>query len=124
MAIIKRKTQTETPQEVKETVQENREQSEIQDTTKEEHKESKYLTDEEKEALQKQNQQEKEQGASTKKLEKATMVVSSMFNLGEDYKVTSFNDKGKSVKLVLDNSDFKLDIEIKHPERAGLVFED
>lgn len=124
MAIIKRKTQTETPQEVKETVQENIEQSEVQDTTKEEHKESKYLTDEEKEALQKQNQQEKEQGASTKKLEKATMVVSSMFNLGEDYKVTSFNDKGKSVKLVLDNSDFKLDIEIKHPERAGLVFED
>ena len=124
MAIIKRKTQTETPQEVKETVQENIEQSEVQDTTKEEHKESKYLTDEEKEALQKQNQQEKEQGASTKKLEKATMVVSSMFNLGEDYKVTSFNDKGKSVKLVLDNSDFKLDIDIKHPERAGLVFED
>lgn len=83
-----------------------------------------HMTPEEKEALEAQEKEEKEKGASTIKLEKATAVVSKMFNLSEDYKVTSFSDKGKGVKLTTENSEFKLDIEIKNAERHGLIFED
>lgn len=78
------------------------------------------ITPEESEALESQIEDEKEAGASTKRLEVATMLVSNKFNLDDSYRVTSFADKGKSLKLTLENKEFILSIDIKDTEHQGL----
>lgn len=86
--------------------------------------EEKNMTKEESEALIAQQEAEKESGASTKKLEKATALLSAKFNLSNDYRVTNFVDKGKGIKLTLENKEFVLSVEIKDADRHGLTFDD
>ena len=86
--------------------------------------EEKHMTKEESEALIAQQEAEKEKGASTLKLEKATALLSGKFNLDETYKVTNFQDKGKVLKVTLENKDFVLAVEIKDADRHGLTFDD
>ncbi len=81
------------------------------------------ITQEEKEAIQKSEEKKKEEGANTKRLELATGVVSTQFNLGNDYKVTKFDDKGKVVNMTLENNNFVLSVQIKDSERHGMYVE-
>ena len=81
-------------------------------------KESTVMTPEEKEVIQ--SNEEKEEGANTKRLELATGVVSKHFNLGNDYQVNKFDDKGKVVKLTLENGDFILSVTIKDSDKYGM----
>lgn len=78
------------------------------------------MTQDEKEVIQKAEEKQKEDGANTKRLELATGVVSSQFNLGSDYKVTKFDDKGKVVNMTLENGDFILAVTIKDSDRHGM----
>lgn len=79
------------------------------------------LTSEEIEVIQKSEELDKSEGANTKRLELATGVVSKNFNLGNDYKVNKFNDKGKVVNLTLENDDFIIAVTIKDSDRHGMV---
>lgn len=79
--------------------------------------EKSVLTPEEKEVIQSNEEKEKEEGANTKRLELATGVVSKHFNLGNDYQVNKFDDKGKVVKLTLENGDFILSVTIKDSDK-------
>lgn len=79
------------------------------------------LTSEEIEVIQKSEELDKSEGANTKRLELATGVVSKHFNLGNDYKVNKFNDKGKVVNLTLENDDFIIAVTIKDSDRHGMV---
>lgn len=81
------------------------------------------ITQEEKEVIQKAEEDKKEEGANTKRLELATGVVSSQFNLGNDYRVTKFDDKGKVVNMTLENGDFILSVTIKDSDRHGMYVE-
>ena len=83
-------------------------------------KESTAMTPEEKEVIQSNEEKEKEGGANTKRLELATGVVSKHFNLGNDYQVNKFDDKGKVVKLTLENGDFILSVTIKDSDKHGM----
>ena len=78
------------------------------------------MTQEEKEAIQKEESKRIEDGANTKRLELATGVVSSQFNLDSDYRVTKFEDKGKVVNMTLENGDFILSVTIKDSDRQGM----
>lgn len=86
--------------------------------------EEKNVTKAESEAIVSQQESEKEAGASTKKLEKATALVSGKFNLDDSYSVTNFKDGGKSLDLTLENKDFVLSVKIKDSARHGLVFDE
>ena len=80
------------------------------------------ITEEEKEAIQKSEEKKKEQSADTRRLQLATNVVSSQFNLDPSYSVSKFDDKGKVVNLTLENSDFIINVTIKDSERHGTLF--
>lgn len=96
-------------------------EAQVEETKKE--AEEKYLTKAESEAIIAQQEAEKEAGASTLKLERATALISGKFNLGDDFKVTNFNDKGKVLKLTLENKDFVLSVDIKDADRHGLILD-
>ena len=81
------------------------------------------ITEEEKEAIQKSEEKKKEQSADTRRLQLATNVVSSQFNLDPSYSVSKFDDKGKVVNLTLENSDFIINVTIKDSERHGMHVE-
>lgn len=81
------------------------------------------MTEEEKEAIQKSEDKKKEQSADTRRLQLATNVVSSQFNLDPSYSVSKFDDKGKVVNLTLENSDFIINVTIKDSERHGMHVE-
>ena len=81
------------------------------------------MTEEEKEAIQKSEEDKKEQSADTRRLQLATNVVSSQFNLDPSYSVSKFDDKGKVVNLTLENSDFIINVTIKDSERHGMHIE-
>lgn len=81
------------------------------------------MTEEEKEAIQKSEEKKKEQSADTRRLQLATNVVSSQFNLDPSYSVSKFDDKGKVVNLTLENSDFIINVTIKDSERHGMHVE-
>lgn len=81
-------------------------------------------TKEESEAIIAQQEKDKEAGASTKKLEKVTALVSGKFNLDDNYAVTNFKDGGKTIDLTLENKDFVLSVKVKDSARHGLVFEE
>lgn len=97
----------------------------VEDTQVEETVQEKepVMTEAEKEAIQKDEEIKKEEGANTKRLELATGVVSRQFNLGNDYKVTKFDDKGKVVNMALENDDFILTVTIKDSDRHGMYVE-
>ena len=81
------------------------------------------MTEEEKESIQKSEENKKEQSADTRRLQLATNVVSSQFNLDPSYSVSKFDDKGKVVNLTLENSDFIINVTIKDSERHGMHVE-
>lgn len=85
--------------------------------------EESVMTEEEKEAIQKSEEKKKEQSADTRRLQLATNVVSSQFNLDPSYSVSKFDDKGKVVNLTLENSDFIINVTIKDSERHGMHVE-
>ena len=104
MAKLKSKVVEETPVEVLEVVEET----------------SSYMNEGDKEALEVAEQKKKDEGASTKRLELATGIVSSRFNLGDDYSVKKFDDKGKVVNMTLENDDFSINVTIKDSDRHGM----
>ena len=108
MAKLKSKVVEETPVEVSEVVEETQTPF--------------YMNEEEKEALEVAEQKKKDEGASTKRLELATGIVSSRFNLGDDYSVKKFDDKGKVVNMTLENDDFSINVTIKDSDRHGMYF--
>ena len=81
------------------------------------------MTADEKEAIQKAEEKKTEQSADTRRLQLATNVVSSQFNLDSSYSVSKFDDKGKVVNLTLENSDFIINVTIKDSERHGMHVE-
>lgn len=85
--------------------------------------EESVMTEGEKEAIQKSEEKKKEQSADTRRLQLATNVVSSQFNLDPSYSVSKFDDKGKVVNLTLENSDFIINVTIKDSERHGMHVE-
>ena len=78
------------------------------------------VTQDEVEVIERAEEIRRIEGANIKRLELATGVVSDQFNLGDDYTVNKFDDKGKVVKLTLENSDFVIAVTIKDSERHGM----
>lgn len=78
------------------------------------------LTEAEKEAIVKAEEEKTKKSADTRRLQLATNVVSSQFNLDPSYTVNKFDDKGKVVNLTLENSNFIINVTIKDSERHGM----
>lgn len=91
----------------------------IEETTVEEN-----ITSEEVEAIITEEERKESEGADIQRMRLATNVVSQKFNLDSTYKVCKFDDKGKVVKLTLENKDFVVDVTIKDSERQGMYIED
>lgn len=81
------------------------------------------MTQEEKEVIQKDEEKRTQESADTRRLQLATNVVSSQFNLDPSYDVKKFDDKGKVVNLTLENKDFIVNVTIKDSERHGMHVE-
>lgn len=81
------------------------------------------ITQDEKEAIQKAEEDKAKKSADTRRLQLATNVVSGQFNLDPSYSVSKFDDKGKVVNLTLENSDFVINVTIKDSERHGMHVE-
>lgn len=60
---------------------------------------------------------------STQIMNRALALVSDTFNLSGDYHVTGFVDKGNSVKVSVENSDYSLGVVIKRPYDQGVYKE-
>lgn len=78
------------------------------------------ITQEEVEAIKKEEERRESEGADTQRLRLATNLVSEKFNLDPTYKVCKFDDKGKVVKLTLENHEFIVDVTIKDSERHNM----
>lgn len=78
------------------------------------------ITEEEKEAVEKQESKQELEGADTQRLRLATNLVSEKFNLDSTYKVSKFDDKGKVVNLTLESGDFIISVTIKDSDRQGM----
>lgn len=87
-----------------------------------EEKES-VLTEAEIEAIQSAEEEDTFESADTGRLQLATNVVSKNFNLDPSYGVTKFDDKGKVVKVTLENKEFIINVTIKDAERHGMYVE-
>lgn len=81
------------------------------------------MTPEEKEAIQKSEEEKAKESADTQRLQLATNLVSGKFNLDQSYSVKKFDDKGKVVNLTLENGEFILNVTIKDSERHGMHVE-
>lgn len=81
------------------------------------------MTQNEKEAIQKAEEIQMKEGANTKRLQLATQVVSSHFDLNPTYSVNKFDDKGKVVSLTLENRDFIISVTIKDSDKYGMNVE-
>lgn len=57
--------------------------------------------------------------ADTQRLQRAVHIVSKIFNLDE-YEVRGFTDSLNKLKLVLENEDFKVSVEMKKTANFGL----
>lgn len=86
--------------------------------------ENEVLTTDEVEAIQSAEQNDTEESADTRRLQLATNVVSKQFNLDPSYSLSKFDDKGKVVKLTLENKEFIIDVTIKDSDRHGMYVED
>ena len=82
------------------------------------------MNEAEKEAVKEKENKVEETGANTERLQLATNLVSSKFNLDDSYSVTNFKDGGKSLDLTLESKDFVLSVKIKDSARHGLVFDE
>lgn len=85
--------------------------------------EDSVMTQAEKEVIQKDEENRTQESADTRRLQLATNVVSSQFNLDPSYDVKKFDDKGKVVNLTLENKDFIVTVTIKDSERHGMHVE-
>ena len=90
------------------------------DTVENTVEETAVMTEEEREVIQKAEEEETEESADTRRLQLATNVVSKQFNLDPSYSVSKFEDKGKVVNLTLANSDFIINVTIKDSDRHGM----
>ena len=81
------------------------------------------LTEDEVEVIQCAEQDDTEESADTRRLQLATNVVSKQFNLDPSYSLSKFDDKGKVVKLTLENKEFIIDVTIKDSDRHGMYVE-
>lgn len=63
---------------------------------------------------------ERAREVSTQVMNRALALVSDTFNLSGDYHVTGFVDKGNSVKISVEDSDYSLDVVIKRPYDQGV----
>ena len=82
------------------------------------------LTEDEVEVIQRAEEEETKESADTTRLQLATNIVSRNFNLDPSYNVKKFDDKGKVVKLTLENSEFIIDVTIKDSYRHGMYVEE
>lgn len=86
--------------------------------------EAEYLNSDEKGALEKDMPSEDENKVSTKKMEKTVALLENMFNLKDkSFSVTSFTDKGNSVKVSMTNGDFDVSVTVNDAEATGLMAE-
>lgn len=81
------------------------------------------MTKEELEAVKKAEEEKELESADTQRLQLATNIVSSKFNLDPSYSVKKFDDKGKVVNLTLENNEFILNVTIKDSDRHGMYVE-
>lgn len=79
------------------------------------------MNESEKEAVKEQENKVEETGANTERLQLATNLVSSKFNLDDSYRVSKFDDKGKVVNLTLENGEFIVAVTIKDSDRHGMI---
>ena len=79
------------------------------------------MNEAEKEAVKEQEKKVEETGANTERLQLATNLVSSKFNLDDSYRVAKFDDKGKVVNLTLENGEFIVAVTIKDSDRHGMI---
>ena len=66
------------------------------------------------------NESEVDEDLALRRLTNATTVVKNIFHLGDDYVITKFNDKGRSVDLTLNNIEFTISVTIKDTEMYGI----
>ena len=78
------------------------------------------MNTEEMKVIQQSEEKDTKESADTRRLQLATNVVSKQFNLDPSYSVSKFDDKGKVVKLTLENNEFSLDVTIKDSDRHGM----
>ena len=72
------------------------------------------------EATIEHNEAEVDEDLALRRLTNATTVVKNIFHLGDDYVITKFNDKGRSVDLTLNNIEFTISVTIKDTEMYGI----
>lgn len=66
---------------------------------------------------------EVKRSADTERLQMATEIVSKQFDLDSDYGVKKFDDKGRVVKITMENADFEVSVTIKNSEAYGMYAE-
>ena len=66
------------------------------------------------------NESEVDEDLALRRLTNATTVIKNIFHLGDDYVITKFNDKGRSVDLTLNNREFTISVTIKDTEMYGI----
>ena len=59
--------------------------------------------------------------ANTKKMEMATQLLASQFNIDESFYLTKMDDKGNTMILGFANNDYSVTIKIKNVEEMGLI---
>lgn len=72
------------------------------------------------EATKNYNDSVHDEDHSLRRLSNATTVVKDIFHLGDDYVITKFNDKGRSIDLTLNNPEFTISVTIKDTEVYGI----
>ena len=72
------------------------------------------------EATKEHNEANIDEDLALRRLTNATSVVKNIFHLGDDYVITKFNDKGRSIDLTLNNPEFTISVTIKDTEVYGI----
>ena len=112
MALKAKKTKEAVTEEVQST-------PEVVEETTEEVVEPK-LNEDEILAQKKQEELKESEGADMKRMKQTTALLSSKFNLGNEYAVKNFDDKGKVIKETLEGKDFILTITVKDSEKHNI----
>ena len=71
-------------------------------------------------AQKKQEELKEAEGADIQRMKQTTALLSSKFNLGNEYAVKNFDDKGKVIKETLEGKDFILTITVKDSEKHNI----
>ena len=59
--------------------------------------------------------------ANTKKMEMATQLLASQFNIDESFYLTKMDDRGNTMTLGFANMDYDVTIKIKNVEEMGII---